>query len=310
MNTGRDRNPSPAPPLFETSPTQPLVETPSGKGAGDENFPVGSFLLPARLRPHVTTFYAFARAIDDIADNPDLAAGDKIARLDGFEQAVLGNMDDPAYAKAVAMHASLAETGITPAHCQDLVSAFKQDAVKRRYDDWDDLVDYCLRSAAPVGRYLLDLHGESTKAYPYSDSLCIALQVINHLQDCKDDFLALDRVYLPGDWLRAEDVHAGALAADAASEGLLRVIQTCAHAAGELLAGARALPFELGSKRLAMESAVIIRIAEKLTARLLSEDPVAKRVELGRLQFAHCGISGLLDVFLGRGGREYSGNSS
>lgn len=278
----------------------PLVETPSGKGPGSENFPVGSFLLPAKLRPHVATFYAFARAIDDIADNPDLAVGDKIARLDGFQEAMLGNMDDPAYAKAVAMHKSLDETGITPAHCQDLVSAFKQDAVKRRYDDWDDLVDYCLRSAAPVGRYLLDLHGETTKAYPYSDALCIALQVINHLQDCKDDFLALDRVYLPGDWLQAEGVHTGALAGDAASDGLLRVIRASARAADELLVGARLLPGELRSRQLAMETAVIIRIAQKLTARLLGEDPVAKRIALGRMQFIRCGISGVLDILLGR----------
>ncbi len=282
------------------TPARPLVETPSGKGAGDENFPVGSFLLPAALRPHVATFYAYARAIDDIADNPELAVGDKLARLEGFEQAVLGNQDDPAYAKAVAMHQSLSETGIAPVHCQDLIAAFKQDAVKRRYDDWDELMDYCLRSAAPVGRYLLDLHGETTKAYPYSDALCSALQVINHLQDCKEDFLTLDRVYLPGDWMQAEGVHVGALAADGASEGLLRVIRAAARATGELLASARLLPGELASRRLAMESAVILRLAEKLTARLLHEDPVARRVELSRPQFVRCGIAGLLDVVLGR----------
>lgn len=278
----------------------PLVETPSGKGVGDENFPVGSFLLQANLRPHVATFYAYARAIDDIADNPELAVGDKLARLEGFEEAILGHQDDPAYGKAVAMRKSLLETGITTVHCQDLVSAFKQDAVKRRYDDWDDLMDYCLRSAAPVGRYLLDLHGETTKAYPYSDALCNALQVINHLQDCKEDYLTLDRVYLPGDWLQREDVHVGALAADMASDGLLRVIRSAAAATGALLAKARLLPGELGSRRLAMESAVILRIAEKLTGRLQSEDPVAERIKLSRPQFARCGIAGMLDALFGR----------
>ena len=291
MSADSDQGPSPA---------LPLVETPSGKGAADENFPVGSFLLPPALRPHVATFYAFARAIDDIADNPELAGLDKVARLEGFEEAVLGNQDDPAYAKAVAMRHSLLETGITAAHCQDLISAFKQDAVKRRYDDWDDLMDYCLRSAAPVGRYLLDLHGETSKAYPFSDALCNALQVINHLQDCKDDFLTLDRVYLPGDWMQAEGVHVGALAADSASEGLLRVIRTAAAAAQELLVQARLLPGELSSRRLAAESAVIIRIAEKLNARLLCEDPVARRVELSRAQSVRCGVAGLLDILLGR----------
>lgn len=298
MNADSDQGPSSSSPPTSPLPSS-LVETPSGKGAGQENFPVGSILLPANLRPHVKTFYDFARAIDDIADNPELAVLDKNARLEGFRQAIIGEQDDPAYGKAIAMRASLLETGITTAHCLDLISAFKQDTVKRRYDDWDDLIDYCLRSAAPVGRYLLDLHGETTKAYPYSDALCNALQVINHLQDCKDDFLTLDRVYLPGDWMQAADVHAGALAADSASEGLLKVIRSSARATEAMLTEARRLPGELNSRRLAAESAVIIRIAEKLNARLLKEDPVARRVELSRPQFVLSAIAGLLDILLG-----------
>ena len=86
------------------------AETPSGKGAGDENFPVGSMLLPRRLRPHVAVFYAYARAIDDIADNPDLAPEDKVRRLDGFDKALLGETDDPAYAKAQRIRESLNAT--------------------------------------------------------------------------------------------------------------------------------------------------------------------------------------------------------
>ena len=174
------------------------IETPSGKAAADENFPVGSWLLPARLRPHIATFYAYARAIDDIADNPDLEPADKIARLDGFAKTVSGaDTPDPAFHKAHEIRRSLAETGVTHQHCVDLTQAFKQDATKLRYDDWDDLMGYCNLSAAPVGRYLVDLHGESPLAYPASDALCNALQVLNHLQDCGDDYKALNRVYLP-----------------------------------------------------------------------------------------------------------------
>jgi squalene synthase HpnC len=188
------------------------VETPSGKGSGDENFPVGSWLLPARLRPHVAAYYRFARAIDDIADNPDLEADDKVARLTRFEDAVLGReTDDPALATAHRMRASLAETGVTARHCVDLVTAFKQDAVKLRYDDWADLMGYCENSANPVGRYLLDLHGERDSGYPFSDALCSALQVLNHLQDCRDDYRNLDRVYLPLDWMGMEGLEVSAL---------------------------------------------------------------------------------------------------
>ena len=136
------------------------METPSGKSAADENFPVGSWLLPTSLRPHIAAFYAYARAIDDIADNPDLQPADKIARLDGFARAVRGiEVTDPAFRKAHDIRRSLAGTRVTHRHCLDLVRAFKQDATKLRYDDWDDLIGYCDLSAAPVGRYLVDLHG-------------------------------------------------------------------------------------------------------------------------------------------------------
>ena len=203
------------------------VETPSGKGAGDENFPVGSFLLPKRLRPKVAIFYAYARAIDDIADNPDLDPDEKVARLDGFDRALLGETDDPAYAKAHRIRETMAETGQVIRHCRDLLIAFRQDAVKSRYDDWDDLMNYCRHSAAPVGRFLIDLHGGPDSAWPAADALCNALQVINHLQDCADDYRNLDRVYLPGDWMAAEGARVVELRAAAMTPGLLRVKDRC-----------------------------------------------------------------------------------
>src|SRR3546814_5923881 len=206
------------------------AETPSGKGARDENFPVGSFLLPPRLRPHVATFYAYARAIDDIADNPHLSPEEKLARLDGFDAALLGETAEPAYAKAHAIRDSLAATGVPVQHCRDLISAFKQDAVKRRYADWSELMDYCNRSAAPVGRYLLDLHGERATDYPWSDALCNALQVINHLQDCQDDYRTMDRVYLPGDWMAEAGITVAALDAQAADPALRQVLDRIGRA--------------------------------------------------------------------------------
>ena len=129
-----------------------MLETPSGKNADTENFPVGSFLLPKPLRPHVARFYNFARAIDDIADNPELTPEVKIARLEAFGAAVTDGSDDPELATAHLLSVSLKETDVPPQHCLDLISAFKQDAVQPRYKTWDDLIDYCQRSAAPVGR--------------------------------------------------------------------------------------------------------------------------------------------------------------
>ncbi len=261
------------------------AETPSGKGAGDENFPVGSWLLPARLRPHVAKFYAFARAIDDIADNPALAPEDKIRRLDRFEDAITGRTpENPALATAHRLRASLAETGVPARHCVDLVAAFKQDAVKLRYDDWDDLLGYCELSANPVGRYLLDLHGEDPAGYAASDALCSALQVINHLQDCGDDYRNLDRVYVPQDWMAASGAAVEDLAAPACPPGLRRVLDLCLDATARLLAEADRLPGRLRSRHLALESAVIVGLAHRLVRELRARDPLAERVVLTKAQ--------------------------
>ncbi|MHB1204600.1 MAG: squalene synthase HpnC [Rhodospirillaceae bacterium] len=274
------------------------IETPSGKGAGDENFPVGSWLLPRPLRPHVATYYAFARAIDDIADNPDLAADDKIRRLDGFAAALASGSGDPAYAKADALRRTLDQTGISARHGLDLISAFKQDAVKHRYADWNELIDYCLRSAAPVGRFLCDLHGEDQALHPLSDALCNALQVINHLQDCAKDFAEIDRVYLPGDWMAAAGTAVGDLSKNAATPGLRRVLDQCVDGTERLLADARRLPKAMRHKSLAAETAVIVSIADALTKKLRRQDPVAMRVALGPAGFAGAAMAGLARLWL------------
>ena len=275
------------------------VETPSGKDAAYENFPVGSWLLPAPLRPHIATFYAFARAIDDIADNAELPPAEKVARLDGFEDAILGrNGGDPAFAKAIRMRASLAETGVSPQHCVDLLAAFKQDAVKSRYRDWDDLMGYCILSAAPVGRYLVDLHGGSADGYGATDALCLALQVINHLQDCQDDYRTLDRVYLPLDWMDAFGATVEDLDADSTNPALRQVIGRVLEATQRLMVDARALPGGLHSRRLAMESAAIIRIADRLIGFLERRDPLAGRVELSKAGYLWCCAGGALSGML------------
>lgn len=273
-------------------------ETPSGKGAADENFPVGSWLIPRALRPHVASYYAFARAIDDIADNPAIPADDKIARLDGFAAALTGENNDPAYAKAHALRKTLLATGISAAHGLDLISAFKQDAVKPRYETWDELIDYCLRSAAPVGRFLCDLHGEDKALYPLSDALCNALQVINHLQDCAKDYADMDRVYLPQEWMRAEGTTVADLKNPAATPGLRRVLDRCVAGTETLMIEARKLPKTMKHRSLAAETAIIVSIADALTRRLGHQDPLAMRVALGPLGYLTAATRGLLRLWV------------
>ncbi len=280
------------------------IETPSGKYAGYENFPVGSWLLPKNLRPHIMTFYRYARAIDDIADSPSLSPEEKLKRLDGFADALEKGAAADGYGKAVGMADSLSRTGVTKRHCLDLIAAFRQDATKNRYATWEDLMAYCLLSAAPVGRYLIDLHGGFRNApdngYKAADALCCALQVINHLQDCSDDFRTLDRMYLPQDWMAEEGAGAAMLAARSTSSELRRVLDRMLGATERLLDDSRALPLQLRSSRLSMEAAFIQRIAEQLCRKLRTNDPLQARVTLGRLKYLQCGIMGVLDCVFKR----------
>ena len=274
------------------------IETPSGKGAGDENFPVGSWLIPRALRPHVASYYAFARAIDDIADNPALAPDDKLARLEAFAGALNGSNADAGLAKAHALRETLAATGISARHGFDLISAFKQDAVKARYETWAELIDYCLRSAAPVGRFLCDLHGEDRALYPLSDALCNALQVINHLQDCAADYAAMDRVYLPQEWMRTEGTGVEDLKRGAATPALRRVLTRALDGTERLLIDARKLPKAMKHRRLAGETAVIVAVADELTRRLRRQDPLAMRVALGKAGYLGVAAAGLWRLWL------------
>jgi len=282
-----------------TAESVSLAESPSGKDAAYENFPVGSWILPADLRPHIATFYHYARAIDDIADGPKLDPGEKIARLDGFKIAIEGyDTENPAFAKAHAMRRSLNETGTNPQHCIDLIAAFKQDAIKRRYEDWNDLMAYCLLSASPVGRYLVDLHGGSANGYGPSDSLCNALQVINHLQDCQDDYRSLDRVYLPLSWIEAERASVVDLDKAASSAGIRRVLDRALDETETLLLDAVRLPKGLASRRLSIESAAILNIAWSLVDRLRREDPLAGRIQLNKAEYLWCCIRGAVSALV------------
>lgn len=262
-----------------------LVETPSGKGAADENFPVGSLLIRADLRPHVHAFYRFARIADDIADNPALAADDKVRRLDRMAEILEGAPGDDSPA-AAAMRESLKATGISSRHCHDVLTAFRLDATKSRYEDWADLMDYCRYSASPVGRQLLDLHGESGDTWPASDALCSALQVLNHLQDCAKDYEALDRVYLPREFLKRAGGRIADLRRPSLTPGLRSTIDLLLDDTDRLIGIARGLAPCVRSLGLRCESAVITLLAARLSGRLRQGDPLAARVKLARSDFA------------------------
>ena len=274
------------------------VETPSGKWRSAENFPVGSLLIRRDLRPHVHAFYRFARNADDIADNPTLTADEKVRRLDRMAAVLDGapGKDSPA---ATAMRESLVETRMTARHCHDVLRAFRLDATKLRYHDWNDLMAYCRYSASPVGRQLLDLHGESRETWLASDALCSALQVLNHLQDCADDYRLLDRVYLPMRDLVAEGIGVETLAARASCPRLRRVLDGMLNRTEKLVTSARSLAPQVVSSGLRWECGVIIELAARLLRRLRRSDPLADRVRLKKSDFLAAFVFGVLRGFRG-----------
>ena len=258
------------------------VEQWSGKDRGDENFPVGSRLISARYRPHIHAYYTFARNADDIADSKSLSPEQKIERLDIMESVLIGKRNEGA-PSATKLRDSLAATRVSSVHATDLLIAFRRDATKKRYATIDELYNYCRYSAVPVGRYVLDLHKENHACYSSSDALCIALQVLNHMQDCGKDLAELDRCYMPQallDHFRSsvDDMRAGK-----ETPGLRRVFVTLLDRIDRLLQAAAELPEIARDRRLRMETGVIYSLAKRLQRRLAYNDPLAKRVRLSKL---------------------------
>ena len=270
----------------------------SGKGHRDENFPVASRLIDARHRGIILAFYEFVRVADDIADHATLKADEKLAQLDRLEQNLLGNGADNA--EAVRLHNALAERALSPRHAQDLLTAFRMDVTKLRYDNWDDLINYCTFSAMPVGRFVLDVHGESRATWAANDALCAALQINNHLQDCGKDYRDLDRVYIPLDAFASAGAAPEELGAARASPNLLRCIHDVAARNERLLADGEAFPAQIENTRLALEVAVIHSYARHIVALLQARDPLRERVHLSNAQFALYGLSAAIITSLRR----------
>ena len=254
----------------------------SGKTHTDENFPVASRLIAARHRPAVMAFYHFVRAADDIADHATLRNEQKLDHLDRLEACLLGRRDDEPVARP--LRRSLAERKLSPRHPLDLLAAFRLDVVKNRTADWDDLIHYCSLSAMPVGRYVLDLHGESEATWPASDAVCAALQIINHLQDCGKDYRDLDRVYLPDDAMARAGVSVEALGAETASPALRGLLRDLAIRTEGLLHEGGVLPWQVAHVRVSLETAVIIALARHLTNILKDHDPLSEKVHHDKFQ--------------------------
>jgi squalene synthase HpnC len=253
-----------------------ISEFSSGKGHTDENFPVASVLIHPRYRAPILAFYRFVRAADDVADNAAATPEAKLEALERLRQGLTGEADGPL--EAVALREELKGRGLTDRHALDLLEAFRRDVTKLRYADWYELVDYCRWSAMPVGRFVLDVHGESRELWPANDALCAALQVINHLQDCANDYRELDRVYIPEDLLAKHGASVQMLGEPTSPPELKHTIREVAQLTMALLDESRPFSSQIRDVRLALEVEVIQRLAEDLGRKLLRRDPLCEKV--------------------------------
>jgi squalene synthase HpnC len=256
----------------------------SGKSEHDENFPVASRIIASRYRAPILAFYRFARAADDAADHASLDPSAKLAILAAIEDTLLGKSD--AAADALPLRAELQRRGLNSQHALDLLRAFRQDVTKNRYAHWAELIDYCRYSAMPVGRFVLDVHGESQSTWVASDALCTALQIINHVQDCGKDYRNLDRVYIPLDDMARHGADVTDLARTRSSPQLLACLRDVVARTGDLLPEASQLPPRVSDLRLGVETSVIVGLARELINLLNTRDPLVDPVHLSKARAA------------------------
>jgi squalene synthase HpnC len=270
----------------------------SGKGENDENFPVASKLIAPQYRGPILAFYRFVRAADDVVDHAQLSSQEKHTLINRLEAALLGKGKPEAVAEP--LRKCLEERGLSSRHPLDLLTAFRQDIDRNRYKDWDDLIRYCRYSAMPVGRFVLDVHGEPAMLWPANDALCAALQVINHMQDCGKDFGSLNRVYLPSDILARHGATYEMLGASRADPALRAAIRDCANQTTDLLRESARFAPAIRNTRLGLEVAVIQRLAETLNDGLEHRDPLSEPVHLGKTRMMLLTIAAAAREGLGR----------
>ena len=256
-----------------------------------ENFPVASFLCPSRLRPAVAAIYWFARTADDIADEGDASAKERLADLAAYRvdlMAVASNQPTSSRWPSVfdKLRPVIQQFNLPVNLLADLLSAFEQDVVKQRYASDAELMDYCRRSANPVGRLLLHLYGVTdAQSLEQSDCICSALQLINFWQDLSID-IPRSRIYLPADaWQRHGVTEAQLMALDDTPDAINLIAAYARSARATMLKGSQ-LPKNVPGRagwelRLVVQGG--LRILDKIEA--LGFNTLKTRPKLGRWDF-------------------------
>ena len=274
----------------------------SEKSFDDENFPVSSFLIDSKKAVHIKNFYHFARISDDVADNMLLDSSEKIRILKYFDNLLLERKENNLRFMNNLIF-TLNNQNLSSENPRKLLKAFLMDSSKLRYKNWDELINYCNHSASPVGRFVVDLHHKNhphekiKKIYLGTDGLCNCLQILNHLQDIKEDFEKLDRIYLPMDYFRYEQLKISSLEQSFAVDPLQRVIKKCLTKVDIILSDSEKYLLTITNKKLLKETMVIFFIAKKLSKLLANNDPIKKKIKLSRIDLIFCFFKGIIKGF-------------
>jgi hydroxysqualene synthase len=263
---------------MQTTTMQPRKAT---RTAQTENFPVAAWFLAPQARAQVLAFYRLARAGDDCADDHTIPPSQRLVALADLQQG-----------PAATLLRQLCPDPIAQQAIEQLFSSFEQD-VRRDLSqtvvsEWPELVALCELSAVPVGRFLLAVHGQAGAAVQTaSDALCIALQVLNHVQDCGDDWRAGGRIFIPG----AQPSH---LAAPSCPQPLRAALDGALDQVDALLVTAAPLPAQITNHRLRVQAAMTLALARALAVHLRRADPLRGQGPLPRWRLLAAVLTGLV----------------
>ena len=248
----------------------------------EDRFLLGSRSIRRDLRRHVRVLADFVHGARVLADDHGTSVDTRQDWFDAMDADLTGGdeSDDEA-GPAQRMRKTCEETGVPIDHGRHLLQAFSKRAAGRAMSSWGELLTTCQFSAAPIGRFLLDLHGEGKGAYRPAEALCTAQQVLVHLQTCGEDYRRHGRVVLPSDWLRQAGAQVEELGARSTSHGVRIVMDRMLDRVGRLLAAAEPLPELIADPGLRRELTVAHAEAEHLARKLRRHDPLRRRVALG-----------------------------
>lgn len=263
-----------------------------------ENVPVASYFLPQKQRELFLSFYNFLRLADDIADDPKQESCDKLEQLNKLETALCkGYAQENWLMPAVILHQNIEEAGLSQDHALNVMKALKIDANGIHCHSWEDVLHYCRFSADPVGRFLLSIFDEKEANFDASDALCTVLAILNFLQDLKNDWLLLGRLYIPAQWFEEERLSLETLISSQSLEAHIRIKQKALARCRLLLEQAQKLPSSIQNKNLRKQAYITLAMAEKLYQRIDQKDPLKGRISLSSLDKLSAFCKGLLKYF-------------